>query len=126
MAREWPEVGGVEFTATFDVRTTFEVSGEIRPGLVIPLPDEGRLLARQFRAPVHAVRRAGGMHRLAVDRYVTALGPQFTPGGRLLPRGGLYHFWVDQDDLPSWVRLLVRRIESTECLPAVSPPPVHF
>lgn len=114
------------FTATFDLRTTYQISGEIEPGVVIPLPGGGRLIGRWFKASVAPGRGIGGVPKLRIDRYLTVLGAEFAPEGHLRREQGMYHYFLSGENIPVWVRSIAQRIENTECPRIATPAPLTF
>lgn len=116
--------------AIFKIQASYTVTGDITDGPRIELTS-GTMLARRFSASVspstpRVSADAGDDYtpHLRIDRLITVTGPKLkaddTPGAAT----GRKHYWLSEDSTPEWVRVIARRIESTECSHIPTPPPV--
>jgi hypothetical protein len=112
--------------ATFEIAVSYTVTGKIKDGPRILLRNGAVMIAADFSARVFPGRGLGGVPRLKVDRHLTVTGPKLkadeTPG----VVHGKEHFWLSEENTPTWVLALVAQIESVEAPHVATPAPVSI
>jgi hypothetical protein len=106
--------------AEFQINQRISVVGRIRNGARIPLQNNTFMEARRFSAEISPGRGFGDRRVMRIDRYITVTGPvlrdDFTPTAAT----GRTQFWLNEQNVPVWVREMAAAIENTAC-PVIYP-----